>query len=72
VPLKYRHIRSVVGFCKADKKVLTIRGGESTSLEPARVPVGVFDALWDHRPAFVVREDVERSAIVVIQKGTSG
>jgi hypothetical protein len=58
-----------IGFCNADKKVLTIPAEERISLAPARAPVVVYDALWDDRPVFAFREDVERNAIVAIQKG---
>ena len=63
VALKYRLIRPVVCFCKADEKVLTIPAGESLTLAPAGAAIGVCEAYWNHRPVFVFREDVEQNAL---------
>ena len=66
MPIDYRLIRPIIGFCKTDKKVLTIPTGESLTLAPIASAVGVCDAYWNNRPVFVFREDVERNAIAAL------
>jgi hypothetical protein len=63
---RYKLIRPIVCFCKTDRKVLTIPAGETVSLDPSKVTVGVCDAIWNDRPIFVFREDVEQNAMVSI------
>ena len=46
--------------------MLAIPAGETVSLYPSKVTVGVCDAIWDYRPVFVFREDVEQNAMVSI------
>jgi hypothetical protein len=63
---RYKLIRPIVGFSKTDRKVLTIPAGETISLGLSKATVGACDALWDSRPVFVFREDVEQNAVVPI------
>jgi hypothetical protein len=49
-----------------DRKVLTIPAGETVSLGLSKATVGTCDAIWNDRPVFVFREDVEQNARVSI------
>jgi hypothetical protein len=47
---RYELIRPIVGFCKTDRKVLTIPAGETASLGLSKATVGACDAIWNDSP----------------------